>query len=71
MTDSDLQRALEAIERAIERAPTGPILDDSLREAVKRFQDAPWNRPGTDKSWVWRCWYLARNHYRNAKSIKK
>ena len=69
--DSLTESALRAIEGAVESARKGPIFDAALLEALQRYENAPWNSEGTDKSWVWRCWRLAQDHFRKAKPVKE
>ncbi len=65
--DPQAERARAALRRA-ERRPEGPFLDEELWAALRRYENAPWNLPGADKSWVFRCARLARDHLRRAKS---
>ncbi len=66
--DPHLERALEALRRAKERVPQGPRLDEELWAALRKYENAPWNQPRSDKSWVWRCLQLSRDHFRRVES---
>ena len=52
----DSQRAIEAIDRAVEEARrlegTPIVLDPSYLAGIDRVERMPQNQPGTDKTWV-------------------
>jgi len=48
-------------------------MPDSLKEIAKRIEAQPWNRPGTDKTWVLNAMSTHlqfRNEVRKAKRVR-
>ena len=45
-------------------------LSPEFLEAVRRWENAPHNRPGTDKTWVERLVKESRRHHRLAKRVR-
>ena len=52
--DRSTELALRALEEAEEAARNLPpiVLDDHYIALIARIEAMPWNRPGTDKTWV-------------------
>ena len=46
------------------------VLSREFVEAVRRWEDAPHNRPGTDKTWVERLVEESRRHHRSAVRVR-
>jgi hypothetical protein len=50
----------------------GPVeLSEEFREAVRRWENAPHNQPGADKTWVERLIADWSRHYRLARQIRR
>jgi hypothetical protein len=54
-----------------EREPPAPAVERGLRELARRIQARPWNRPGTDKSWVLRVMWEQRRFQREVREARR
>jgi hypothetical protein len=67
--DPDLQRALAAIDEAVQEvAREGPFeITDQYARDIAAVMELPQNQEGADKSHVWRIWAACRLHFLNSR----
>jgi len=46
------------------------VLTEEFRRAIRRWEDAPHNQPGQDKTWVDRLLADSRDHHRRAVRVR-
>lgn len=68
MTTPEAARML--LDQAVEEAKRTPfVVTDEYMRLVREMENAPWNNPGTDKSWVYKLVERDERHFARARRV--
>jgi hypothetical protein len=71
MMDPELERALRALEEAAEFAKSYRFeMTEDYLALLAQVEALPQNRPGADKSWVWRLLDSSARFYKSAVRVR-
>ena len=69
--DSELERVLRGLDEAVEFAKSYRFeMTEDYLALIARVEALPQNRPGADKSWVWRLSDSSARFYKSAVRVR-